>query len=103
MQVRWYGYPDFSLDMNSDGEPNFDYTIAWEMDKDAPTRLPAHKSSGVVGHTYKNSTNPTSISNYKLVSYPNHGGEHFAWITYRKDGSSSEFDDRGRVAVKKDI
>ena len=103
MQVRWFGYPDFSLYINSYGEPNFDYAIAWEMDKDAPTSIPAYNSSGVVGHTYKNSTNPTSISNYKLVSYPNHGGEHFAWITYRKDGSSSEFDDRGRVAVKKDI
>lgn len=103
MQVRWFGYPDFSLYINSYGEPNFDYAIAWEMDKDAPTSIPAYNSSGVVGHTYKNSTNPTSISNYKLVSYPNHGGEHFAWITYRKDGSSSNYDDRGRVAVKKDI
>ena len=103
MQVKWLGYPDFSLYINSNGESNFDYTIAWEMDKDAPTSLPSYDSSGVVGHTYQKSANPTSISNYTLVKYPNDGGEHFAWITYRKDSSSSLYDDRGRVAVKKDI
>ena len=103
MQVKWFGYPDFSLYIHSYGERSFDYTVAWQMDKDAPTSLPAYNSSGVVGHTYQKSANPTSISNYTLVKYPNDGGEHFAWITYRKDSSSSEFDDRGRVAVKKDI
>ena len=103
MQVKWLGYPDFSLYINSYGESSFDYTVAWQMDKDAPTSLPSYTSSGVVGNTYAESSNPTSISNYKLVKYPNDGGEHFAWITYRKDSSASEFDDRGRVAVKKDI
>ena len=103
MQVKWLGYPDFSLYINSYGERSFDYTVAWQMDKDAPTSLPAYNSSGVVGHTYQKSANPTSISDYTLVSYPNDGGEHFAWITYRKDSVASEFDDRGRIAVKKDI
>lgn len=102
MQVRWLGYPDFSLYINSYGENNFDYTVAWQMDKEAPTSLPSYNSSGVVGHTKDKSANPTSISAYKLVNYPNDGGEHFAWITYRKDGSANSNDDRGRVAVKKE-
>ena len=103
IQVKWFGYPDFSLYINSYGENSFDYTVAWKMDKDAPTSLPDLNSSGVVGHTYQKSANPTSINSYTLVKYPNDGGEHFAWITYRKDVSGSYDDDRGRVAVKKDI
>lgn len=103
IQVKWFGYPDFSLYINSYGENSFDYTVAWKMDKDAPTSLPDLNSSGVVGHTYQKSANPTSINSYTLVKYPNDGGEHFAWITYRKDFSGSYDDDRGRVAVKKDI
>ena len=102
MQVKWFGYPDFSLYINSYGESSFDYTVAWQMDKNAPTSLPSYTSSGVVAHTREENNYPVDITSYKLVSYPNDGGEHFAWITYRKDGSTSQYDDRGRVAVKKE-
>ena len=101
MQVKWSGYPDFSLYINSYGEKSFDYTIAWQMDKDAPTSLPDLKSSGVIANTYNKSYGPSSIVNYTLVEYPNDGDEHFAWITYRKDSSGNRFQDRGSVAVKK--
>ena len=104
MQVRWLGYPDFSLYINSYGERYYDYTIAWKMDKDAPTSMPSYTSSGVAAHTRElEMGHPAYINSYTLVSYPNDGGEHFAWITYRKDVTGTEFDDRGRVAVKKDI
>ena len=100
MQVKWFGYPDFSLYINSYGQNFYDYTVAWKIDKDAPTSLPSYNSSGVVANTQQGS-NPISISNYKLVKYPNDGDEHFAWITYRKDDCCESYDDRGRVAVKK--
>ena len=103
MQVKWYGYPDFSLYINSFSERYSDYTVAWKMDKDAPTSLPSVTSDGVIANTYNESYGPVNISNYKLVKYPNDGGEHFAWITYRKDKKNDKYHDRGRVAVKKDI
>lgn len=103
MQVKWFGYPDFKLYINSYGEASYDYTIAWQMDKDSIPSNPSYSSSGVVEHTVGNNQNPTSIDNYVLVSYTNDGGEHFAWITYCKDGSVNYYDDRGRVAVQKDI
>ena len=103
MQVKWFGYPDFSLYINSYGEKYYDYTIAWKMDKDAPTSMPSYTSSGVAAHTRESEmAHPAYINSYKLVKYPNDGGEHFAWITYIKDGSTSQYDDRGRVAVKKE-
>lgn len=103
MQVKWFGYPDFKLFINSYGRDLYDYTVAWQMDKDEIPNNPSNNSSGVIEHTVGNTQNPTSINNYTLVSYPNDGGEHFAWITYIKNGSQNYNDDRGRVAVQKDI
>ena len=100
MKFKFKGMPDFKLWINSYAESNYDYTIAWDMDVNYPTSIPTNISSGVKAHTKGNQKDPTSISNFTEVDYPNDGGEHFVAVTYRKDNSANANDDRGYVAIK---
>lgn len=100
MKFKFKGMPDFKLWINSYAESNYDYTIAWDMDRDYPTSNPSDSTSGVKAHTRGKQYDPTSISNFTEVDYANDGGEHFVVVTYRKDSSASANDDRGYVAVR---
>ena len=100
MKFKFKGMPDFKLWINSYAESSYDYTVAWNLDKDYPTSNPSYNSTGVKAHTKDNQKDPTSISNFTEVDYPNDGGEHFVVVTYRKDFIGTDGDDRGYVAVK---
>ena len=100
MKFKFKGQPNFKLWINSYAETTFDYTVAWNLDVNFPTSNPSYGSSGVKAHTRGNQKDPTSISNFTEVDYPNDGGEHFVVVTFRKDGTGSNYDDRGYVAVK---
>lgn len=52
MKFKFKGMPDFKLWINSYAESNYDYTIAWNMDKDYPTGNPS-TSTSVLRHTHK--------------------------------------------------
>lgn len=101
MKITFTGQPEFKLYINSYAESSYDYTIAWNMDIDAPTSLPSSSTSGVKAHTSGKQSDPTAITSptFTEVSYPNDGGTHFVWITYRKDSSADMYDDRGYVAI----
>ena len=100
MKFKFEGMPDFKLWINSYAESYYDYTVAWDLDVDYPTSLPSDSTSGVKANTNGNQKDPTSISNFTEVDYSNDGGEHFVVVTYRKDSSAYNYDDRGYVAVK---
>ena len=100
MKFKFEGMPNFKLWINSYAESNYDYTIAWNLDVDYPTSNPSSSSSGVKANTNGNQKDPTSISNFTEVDYSNDGGEHFVVVTYRKDSSAKNNDDRGYVAIK---
>lgn len=95
VKVVWKGIPNFWLYINSYAESG-DYTIAYKMDLDP---------NGDTGSSYMTNTqnyqlDPTTINAFEYVrGYSNDGGEHFAWICYKKDLYNSYNDDRGRVAV----
>ena len=100
IKFKFKGQPNFKIWINSYAESNYDYTIAWNMDKDYPTSNPSSSTSGVKANTSGKQYNPTSISNFTEVDYSNDGGEHFVVVTYRKDSSVNANDDRGYVAIK---
>ena len=100
MKFKFKGQPNFKLWINSYAESNYDYTIAWNMDVDYPSSNPSSSTSGVKANTKGNQKDPTSITAFTEVDYSNDGGEHFVVVTYRKDSSVNENDDRGYVAVK---
>ena len=100
MKFKFKGMPDFKIWINSYAESNYDYTIAWNLDVDFPTSIPTNISSGAKASTNGNQYNPTNITAFTEVDYPNDGGEHFVVVTYRKDGSAYNYDDRGYVAVR---
>ena len=100
MKIKFKGKPDFKIWINSYAETSYDYTIAFNMDVDYPTTLPDTNSTGVKLSTIDFQKDPTVIDNFKEVDYPNDGGEHFVVVTYIKDSSGNDYDDRGYVAVK---
>ena len=101
MKFKFKGMPDFKLWINSYAESKYDYTVAWNLDKDYPTRNPDYGSTGVKAHTYGKQYDPANgLTAYTEVDYPNDGGEHFVVVTYRKDSGGNSNDDRGYVAVK---
>lgn len=100
MKFKFKGMPDFKLWINSYAESSYDYTVAWNLDVDYPTSNPSNGSTGVKANTSGKQYNPTGITAFTEVDYPNDGGEHFVVVTYRKDGSVNNNDDRGYVAVK---
>ena len=101
MKFKFKGQPNFKLWINSYAESNFDYTVAWNLDKDYPTSEPSSSTSGVKAHTSGKQYDPANgLTAFTEVDYANDGGEHFVVVTYRKDSSSSSYDDRGYVAVK---
>ena len=100
MKFKFEGIPDFKIWINSYAESNYDYTVAWNMDVDYPTSNPGYNSTGVKANTRGKQYNPTNITAFTEVDYSNDGGEHFVVVTYRKDSSANENDDRGYVAIK---
>lgn len=83
------GKPNFKLYINSYAESRYDYTKAYELD--STTSIKANTS----GAQY----DPTDISKFTKVDYPNDGGSHFVRIEYSKDSSGNSYDDRGYCAI----
>ena len=101
MKFKFKGMPDFKLWINSYAESNYDYTVAWNLDVNYPTSLPSWTDDGAKAHTSGKQYDPANgLTAYTEVDYPNDGGEHFVVVTYRKDSSVDNNDDRGYVAVK---
>lgn len=100
MKFKFKGMPNFKLWINSYAESNYDYTIAWNLDRDYPTGIPSYADNGAKASTNGKQYNPTNITAFIEVDYSNDGGEHFVVVTYRKDNSVNSNDDRGYVAIK---
>lgn len=100
MKFKFKGMPDFKIWINSYAESCCDYTVAWNIDVNYPTSNPSSSTSGVKAHTQYQANNPTNITAFTEVDYANDGGEHFVVVTFRKDGSVNNNDDRGYVAVR---
>lgn len=93
--------PDFKLYINSFAESGYDYVIAFELDAEQPSSsYITNSSQGALASTVSDSNgSPTTINNFKAVSYPNDGGEHFIWVVYRRDSSGYANDNRGYILI----
>ena len=101
IKFKFKAQPNFKIWINSYAESNYDYTIAWNMDKDYPTSQPSYADNGAKASTNGKQYDPSNgLTAFIEVDYANDGGEHFVVVTYRKDNSANANDDRGYVAIK---
>lgn len=103
MYVDVIGYRQFTMYINSYGETNYDYTIAFSPDVDV-TSNPSSSTAGAVANTYGFSKNPEQYppedaNGWRKVTYELDGNAHSICICYRKDGSGNNYNDRGYVAI----
>ena len=112
MFIKVKGYTELTIYINSYGEENYDYTIAFTPGYN-PTSSPTASSVGgnVLGTTYGYSYNPssyeiTSGNGWKKVTYQQQhlsSEENVICICYRKDSSVNKNWDRGYVAIPRQI
>lgn len=93
------GISSVTVYFGSNGESNYDYSVLWELDKNAPTSLPAYNTTGVVASS--RAKQGSKIAYTYTIS--DTSKSHFFWITYRKDASGNSGTDRGYLLIKQRI
>jgi hypothetical protein len=94
------GISSVTVYFGSDGEVNCDYSVLWELDKNAPTSRPAYNTTGVVASSYNKQQGSKIAYTYTISDTSK---SHFFWITYRKDARIDSNTDRGYLLIKQDI
>jgi hypothetical protein len=93
------GISSVTVYFGSYAESTCDYSVLWELDKNAPTSNPNDTTSGVVSSS-KGKQNSKIAYTYTISDTSK---SHFFWITYRKDGSADTGTDRGYLLIKQNI
>ena len=104
MFITINGYASFTFKVRNYSESYYDYVVVNNLDD---TTVPSWQpsvgsgtaSSGKVYYTNKYKSSSTTW--YDVTFNDLDGGEHIITVTYGKDGSSSNSDDRGYVAIPK--
>lgn len=99
MKIEFSGKPNFYFYYTAYGETNYDYVWVSALDAAKPT-------SNEVSYNYlsrnTSSYNPAyGIGYFTRVNISNDGRQHHVWVTYKKDASYSDYNDRGYVAIPK--
>lgn len=92
------GISSVTVYFGSNGESYYDYSVLWQLDKNAPTSLPAYNTSGVVASS-KGKQGSKIAYTYTISDTSK---SHSFWITYRKDGSTHSGTDRGYLLIKQE-
>ena len=105
MFITINGYASFTFKVRNYSEGYYDYVVVNNIDD---TTVPSWQPSGVGSGTassgkvyYTNKDKSSSTTWYDVTFNDLDGGEHIITVTYGKDGSSSDSDDRGYVAIPK--
>lgn len=105
MFITINGYASFTFKVRNYSESYYDYVVVNNLDD---TTVPSWQPSGVGSGTassgkvyYTNKDKSSSTTWYDVTFNDLDGGEHIITVTYGKDGSSSDSDDRGYVAIPK--
>ena len=99
MKLECVGYTDLTLYIRSYAESNYDYTIA--SIANASTYPKDSSSSDTKAHTKGKQNSGTTLSDYTAVTYTGLKDNDIIYIVFRKDGSGSDYDDRGYVLIPK--
>lgn len=104
MFITINGYTSFTFKVRNNSESNWDYVVVNNLDdRSIPTWQPAVGSgTASSGRVYYSNKGKSSTTTWYYVTFDNlDGGEHYITVTYGKDGSGNQNDDRGYVAIPK--
>ena len=105
MFITINGYTIFTFKVRNNSESYFDYVVVNNLDdRSIPTWQPTVGSgTASSGYVYYSNSGNSSSSTWYDVTFDNlDGGEHTITVTYGKDPSGHDYDDRGYVAIPKE-
>lgn len=104
MFITINGYTSFTFKVRNYSESNWDYVVVNNIDDTTIPSWRPSQGSGTAssGNVYYSNQGKSSNATWYDVTFDNlDGGEHVVTVTYGKDGSGSQNDDRGYVAIPK--
>lgn len=105
MFIKIKGYTSFTFKVRNYSEADEDFVVVNNLDDTSillPWPLYPDVGSGTAerGYVYYSNKNKSSKTTWYDVTFDNlDGGEHIITVTYGKDETGSEYDDRGYVAI----
>ena len=104
MFITINGYTSFTFKVRNYSESSFDYVVVNNLDDRSIPKWQPTVGSGTAssGKVYYSNQGKSSSETWHDVTFSNlDGGEHTITITYGKDSSGHDYDDRGYVAIPK--
>lgn len=104
MFITINGYTSFTFKVRNYSESNYDYVVVNNLDDESIPKWRPNVGSGTAssGYVYYSNKGKSSSTTWYDVTFDNlDGGEHTITVTYGKDSSGSDYDDRGYVAIPK--
>ena len=105
MFITINGYTSFTFKVRNYSESYFDYVVVNNLDDRSIPRWQPTVGSGTAssGKVYYSNVDKSSSTDWYDVTFDNiDGGEHIITVTYGKDPSGNDYDDRGYVAIPKE-
>ena len=104
MFITINGYTSFTFKVRNYSESSFDYVVVNNLDDTTIPKWSPSVGDGIAsnGKVYYTNYGKSSNTNWYNVTFDYlDGGEHTITITYGKDSSGHDYDDRGYVAIPK--
>ena len=104
MFITINGYTSFTFKVRNYSESYFDYVVVNNLDDRSIPKWQPTVGSGTAssGKVYYSNQGKSSNATWYDVTFDNlDGGEHTITVTYGKDSTGNDYDDRGYVAIPK--
>ena len=102
MFITINGYTSFTFKVRNNSESYFDYVVVNNLDDRSIPKWQPTVGSGIAssGKVYYSNEGKSSSETWYDVTFDNlDGGEHTITVTYGKDSSGNDYNDRGYVAI----
>lgn len=97
IKVQFSGIPDFTFLYGSYAESNYDYTVVFNLDVEIDVSTNPRNITTNVAYSSKGYS--SSAAPNRQGQFINDSGVHFFYVGYGKDGSASNNNDRGYIAI----
>lgn len=97
IKVQFNEIPDFTFLYGSYAESNYDYTVVFNLDVEINVSTNPRNITTDVAYSSKGYS--SSDAPNRQGQFVNDGGVHFFYVGYGKDGSASNNNDRGYIAI----